>query len=329
MVDSDSEARRTSSRQPLLDRRSTLSVLGGTAAFLNAPGGIGKGTAASAAELVAPTELKNGLLNSRVTENLMSPPPYGLECADINYPSYFAGVWSATSEAKSVFAPCGVAVFGGNATLRAAENEIGPDKALRYRARFVPGGASPASSSSTTIVADREFNVREIAKASMGSNAVVDVSLVTPNKFSCVLAPSGAGKLFNVDLIALARRAEDHHANSDDPYHEFDCSEVVRQIIAPLNSSGGGEQRSGGGGAREQPQPSSGGGGPVLKEIETISLYTAVPGANGEISEIKCQQRSATFLLPSQTDLLAYKMWEYAKGRPIDVRFYDVTYSKI
>lgn len=35
------------------------------------------------------SELQNGLLESRVLENLMSPPPYDLEKADISYPVSF------------------------------------------------------------------------------------------------------------------------------------------------------------------------------------------------------------------------------------------------
>jgi hypothetical protein len=61
---------------------------------------------------------------------------------------------------------------------------------------------------------------------------------------------------------------------------------------------------------------------PLLKKIETTSLYTLV-GA-----EVHCRQRSATFLLPSQQDPMAMKLWEMSRGRPIDVRFYDVIYTK-
>ena len=34
------------------------------------------------------TELPNGLLESRVLEYVLSPPPYGMECTDIVYPRY-------------------------------------------------------------------------------------------------------------------------------------------------------------------------------------------------------------------------------------------------
>lgn len=67
------------------------------------------------------------------------------------------------------------------------------------------------------------------------------------------------------------------------------------------------------------------------KEIETTSVYTAdnVGGDDSVVREIKCRQRTATFLVPSQTDPLAFKMWQMSRGQPVDVRYYDVTYLKI
>ncbi|CAJ1890959.1 unnamed protein product [Cylindrotheca closterium] len=253
-------------------------------------------------------ELESGLLESRVMEDLLSPPTYGLEIPDIYYPSYFAGVWGTSSVGTNVEAPCGIPLFGGNRTYAAAKNEIGETNALKYRARFV------TSSDRDAAIADREFNVREIAKATMGANSVVDVPLATPNKFCCLLAPAGSPNLLTVDIIALARRQENNEKT-------FDCSEVVRQIVAPANQN--------------KPQagiPTAGtnkGGVPtLLKEIETVSLYTPGPLINGQVQTIKCRQRTATFLLPSQDDPVAYQMWQMTRGRPIDVRFYDVTYTR-
>lgn len=107
-------------------------------------------------------------------------------------------------------------------------------ESLSYRARFVASGgnvggagigvgvrgvegAVPSSSSSSSstndnssnygsyIAADREFNAKEIAKAAMGSYSVVDVSVATPNRFSCLLAPpSGTGDLISVVSFKFA-----------------------------------------------------------------------------------------------------------------------------
>lgn len=232
------------------------------------------------------------------TENLLSPPPYGLETSDIFYPEWFRGSWRVVSETKDVQAPCGIALFGGNSTFSRAKAEIGTF--LKYESRFVVDGNG-------NIVADREYNVKSIATAAMGEYSVLNIPLATPNKFTCILAPKGSPNMLQVDLIALNRRQETINER------QFDCSEVTREIVAPLKSNERTQQMT------ASPQSAS-----ILKEVETISLYTFNPTSK----EITCQQRSATFLLPSQTNPLAMKMWEASRGRPIDVRFYNVVYKK-
>jgi hypothetical protein len=232
-----------------------------------------------------------GLLESRVLENVMSPPPYKLEGPDVFYPNWFGGTWDVESTTSDVQSPCGPILFGGNATYVKAREEIG--KSLQYQSRFISDGYDH-------IIADREFNVKSIAKVAMGANSVVDVSTATPNKFSCILSPTGSPSMLTVDLIVLNRRQENIDANN------FHCSEVVREIVSAVGQSP----------ARPQ--------SPLLKEIETTSLYRLVSP-----TEIQCIQRSATFLLPSQQDPMAYRLWEMSRGRPTDVRFYKVVYTKV
>jgi len=236
--------------------------------------------------------LESGLLDSRVTENVLSPPPYGLEGPDIFYPSWLSGTWKVESTCTDVLAPCGITLFGGNVTYQSALKDVG--STLSYGSRFVTSG--------DITIADREYNVRSIAKAAMGSNSVVDINLATPNKFSCVLAPTGSPSLLKVDLITLLRRQENIGDN------HFDCSEVVREIVSPVGQQSG-------------PAWSS---ATILKEVETTSLYTYDP----IMDVVRCRQRSAVFLLPSQQSPMAMKMFEYSRGRPIDVRFFDVVYTK-
>jgi hypothetical protein len=198
----------------------------------------------------------------------------------------------------NVIAPCGRQLFGGNETFLSATKEIGPAAALQYDARFIPESTGRA-------IADREYNVKSIAKVSLGKNSVVDISLATPNKFSCLIAPDGSPTMLTVDLIVLNRRQE-----IIDEIH-FDCSEVVREIVSTA-------------GERSTRQRST-----LLKEIETCSLYTAiVPNDGGPCTQVICRQRSAAFLLPSQDDPMIMKMFEYCRGRPVDVRFYDVLYTR-
>ncbi len=103
--------------------------------------------------------------------------------------SYFYGVWDVHSKTTDVIAPCGIALFGGNNTYTKAQNEIGTT--LTYKSRFIPTTAAAATVTSTfgssnnssnnnsnnnnnneltvpksaPIIADREYNVVEIAKS--------------------------------------------------------------------------------------------------------------------------------------------------------------------
>ncbi len=240
--------------------------------------------------------------------------------------SYFSGVWDVESKTTDVLAPCGITLFGGNYTYAKAQKEIGTT--LTYKSRFIGGGSAVTSYTNSnsddtpSIIADREYNVVEIAKSAMGSNSVLDVPLSTPNKVSVILSPASANQVFQADLITVNRRSE--YISPCD----FHCSEVVRQIIAPATKGGSSSSTSG---TKAQPNnqpmaPSR--SSSLLKEIETASLYTALKDDDGSINKVLCRQRSATFLLPSQQDPLALKMWEMSRGRPIDVRFYDIVYTK-
>lgn len=75
---------------------------------------------------------------------------------------------------------------------------------LQYKARFI---ASKTNADAYVVVADREYNAKEIAKAAMGSFSVVDVKEATPNRFSCLLAPvegSGGSLICVVSLLVVA-----------------------------------------------------------------------------------------------------------------------------
>ena len=196
---------------------------------------------------------------------------------------------------SSVDAPCGELVFGGDMRLRKAKEEIG--SALNYRCRFIQGRDDDS------IIADREYNVQEIAKASMGNAAVLDI-IASPNLISCTLFPAGSDKLIRADLVTLARKQENSMNNT------FICSELSQQIITALGEGTMGFTEN----KNRQ-----------LKQIETISSFQ-----RQEVTgQIHCVQRTATFLVPSQQDPAAFKMWQMTKGRPIDVRFFHVVYSKI
>jgi len=259
------------------DRRDTIKILGSIS--------VGILAGPSLAE-----DKQKAVLESRLVENSLQPPPYGMEGSDVFYPSWFEGRWKVASTCNEVQAPCGNLLFGGNQTFAAAQKEVG--NTTLYESRFL-------RTQNDNVVADREFNVRSIAKAAMGSNSVLDIPLSTPNKMTCILAPEGAPTNLRVDLLILNRLQEPAPTPT-----QFFCSEVARQIVAPLGSAGA---------------PSA----TLLKEIETISLYEQI----GDV--VTCRQRSATFLLPSQQNPQATYLWQASRGRPIDVRFYTVKYTKV
>jgi len=245
-------------------------------------------------------------LEARSAENSLVPPPYGMEASDIFYPPSFLGSWKALSKTTDIIAPCGFELFtGGKAGYdNAVQTEVKEGNDLEYKARFVTLSGGEGGSGSTYIAADREYNAKEIAKAAMGTYSVVDTPVATPNRYSCVLAPpGGTNNLICVDILALARKAEPVSSE------KFVCSEFVRQIVSPAQRNN----------PNAPPVP------PLsVKEIETISIYNVV----GE-NKITCRQRTATFLVPSQTDPLAFKKWQLSQGKPVDVRYYDVTYTRL
>jgi len=178
------------------------------------------------------------------------------------------------------------------------QSEIKDHNDLVYKARFING-------QDENVIADREYNAKEIAKAAMGDYSVIDTPIATPNRYSCLLAPpsnSGTDNLISVDILAIKRKAE--AITSPD---KFVCSEYVRQVVTPSQK----------GNPNAQIPPLS------VKEIETISIYNVV-----NKDKIECRQRTATFLVPSQTDQIAFQKWSISKGRPVDIRYYDVSYTR-
>jgi hypothetical protein len=245
--------------------------------------------------------LPSGLLESRVLENVLSPPTYGMEGPDIFYPSWLAGTWNVASTTTVVEAPCGEALFGAKAMYAAAQADVGTT--LNYESRFIETKTDPLRN---YVIADRAFNIQSIAMAAVGPKSVLDMSLITPNKVSVILAPPGAPNLVKIDLLTLNRRQEE----PDDTH--FYCSEVVREILSPI-------------GNRDAKTALK---SPILKEVETTSLYQRVLDPKSKNEIVKCRQRSASYLVPSQDNPTLFRMWEMSQGKPVDVRFFDVTYTR-
>ena len=79
----------------------------------------------------------SSLLRRRVSERVASMPDFGVESRDLYYPRYFAGSWDALSTTVSVDAPCGVGLFGGDAALARAREDVGVK--VSYGADWIDG----------------------------------------------------------------------------------------------------------------------------------------------------------------------------------------------
>lgn len=258
------------------------------------------------------------LLESRYQQHDKYPPPtYGMECPDIYYPPSFLGTWRAVSKTIDVQAPCGYDLFtGGKEAYDATyDTEVKVGKVLEYGARFISSSLA-GGNEEIVIVADREYNAREIAKAAMGTFSVVDTPVATPNRYTCLLAPPGndTGDLISVDILAIGRRAEPRSALGK---RKIVCAEYVRQIVSRAKQRRGGDNPNSLSLIVAAPLS--------VKEIETISIYNV---NDDEKDRITCQQRTATYLVPSQTDPIAFKKWQLSGGRPVDLRRYDVIYTR-
>lgn len=198
---------------------------------------------------------------------------------------------------------------------------------LVYKARFVKHGSS--------VVSDRAYNVQSIAEASMGSGSVLYRTDVeeSPHVMEMSIRPNlAAGEIFSVKLHVIARQQETipfpgvlgRRARSDgSDIHLFDSedwngakavdgdyrnnnkkialltSETVRQKVVPKSDD-----------LRVAPQ---------IKEVETTTVFEVNDGEDGLISS---WQRTCTYVPKSDLKYID------TKGRPVDVRWYELQYAR-
>lgn len=148
--------------------------------------------------------------NKRLRSGNAQMLPRGiLQAPDVYYPSYMAGLWNTTSAGTGFTAPLGEKLFGGASAVRAAERDM--NNTLIYPSLF----SLLPDDDSGRVIADRLFNVKSIAVASMGEGAVFDESQPDSNparRLHLGIAPSknvgnkDVGNLFDIDLIAVSRQ---------------------------------------------------------------------------------------------------------------------------
>mmetsp|Transcript_63282 Transcript_63282/g.127078 ORF Transcript_63282/g.127078 Transcript_63282/m.127078 type:complete len:297 (+) Transcript_63282:714-1604(+) len=175
------------------------------------------------------------------------------------------------------------------------------------------------------VVADREYNIGSIVKATMGEQAILNVPVGqdNPNRLVFVLSPAGAnGTIFRAELRVTSRRTETPFPSTVAGREAgFDVFEGARQVVtverSAANAGGGGET-----GAMPKPQ-SKKGPPPLIKDIETTTLFTKI--GDGKIEAL---QRTATFLVPStNADPMKAAAIQRMGGRAVDVRTYRVIYT--
>jgi len=297
-------------------------VLSGTlAAFLLPPPLSAR--AAIAGNTIPPSFLSQDFLANRAAG--FDPNSYrcGVQTSDIFYPPYFAGKWNATSYFVQVDAPCGPAAFGGQAVLDAALKEIKNGGApLSYVTKFRSVGGGDG----TTVIADRLYNVEQIAISSMGRNSIVDDAQPDnynlANKLRLSISPRAAGGLtYDIDLIVTDRdqrslRSSSSSSSSSSSVSSvpdrFDALERTLQIVSTRSNTAIVGDIS-------PPSPS------LRKEIETVTSYTRISDA-----KLEAIQRTATFLTPSDPRYrLAFAKNPDVEKKAVDIRIYKVIYEKI
>lgn len=175
------------------------------------------------------------------------------------------------------------------------------------------------------VISDRGYNVKSIAEASMGTSSVLYCSDTSgnPNSISLSVRPNAAdGEVYGVKMKILSRFEEinelpyvlgraarpngsdilsfdaDHMASKHE--EALLTSETVRQEIR-LNT--------------EDLRIS-----PIVKEIETSTIFRLEPV---DKNSIVAWQRTCTYLTRSDDHYVD------AKGRPVDLRWYNVQYSRV
>ena len=247
-------------------------------------------------------------------------PTYGIESADVVYPEWFLGKWTATSQLESVIAPAGVDLFApgrnGTDSLQRARAEIGPQDALKYDVRW---RKRVNLKDELDVVVDRGYNVASISRAAMGEKAVQEVQEDGPDHLTTYLVPKGAppGITYAADLRVVSRRTDP--PDSSRP-NRFVCAETTRQTVTSIA------------GGKAGPGPPK---SPLVKEIETIVTYELDAS---DPNLMRGYQRTATFLVPDAQYTGDPKLAEIAAARltsfrgrlvAVDVRTYSLEYRRL
>lgn len=221
----------------------------------------------------------------------------GLAQEDVMYPSWFLGKWKAASKFVDFTYPLGAEAHQGpsyNTTMK----EL--DSVLEYVCKFKPD----PTRSSDECIADRLYNVEQIALSSIGKNCILD-DVQTPganlaNELHLVIRPPNieAGTIYDIMLTTSDRVSTTPRKNV------FDVLERTKQTI--LVQSEFQSKR-------------------LIKDIETITSYELL-----DSDHIKAIQRTAAFLSPEDSRYRkAVSNFPEIENTSIDVRKFVVDYVRV
>ena len=300
----------------------------------------------SVAALQSPFTAPENLI-ARFAQKAPPRPKARLFEEDIFYPDYFAGVWETESKLISVMCPAGYKLFGRPGSFESAQrvrfliwlemtlqclhssdiaNNLDCDfpydqevnNTVKYRSRFVRIGKH--------VVADRLFNVRAIAEATMGPQSVLDCDLPTntPNRVFAAIRPNGAdGGVFLVSMKALARQQQEgplpNVIGDPDVMPTFMPEPLTTGPSAVADVEGFGLYTSEMVRQEVRPDTEDLRVAPSIKEVETTTLFiTKATDGN----HVEAWQKTSSYLTRSNLQYVD------THGRPTDVRLYKLKYTR-
>ena len=187
---------------------------------------------------------------------------------DLVYPDWMAGTWEVTSTLEEMVAPLAPELvtpgFEGNRPYL--------HQPVKFQVRFVEKNVRVGlpglllQTASLAVVAEREFNGLQIARAYLGDRAVLSVKVDSNNTNRQITQLQGDGQL----ISTVTGRASETPAP-----HQFIATEITQQVFR-------GDSQI------------------YLNEVETTTAYQQL-----ESTEIEADQVTAIYLSPQDPDYFA------------------------
>lgn len=231
-------------------------------------------------------------------------PPLTVTAPDLFYPVSFDGTWDTSSITLSVAAPCGASLFGRPGALRAAQESVSTDAPLRYRTRFVP------SPNGAAVVPDRSFNLESIGAVALGPKSILQCEGGASKAKMSVRPAQSGGTVFTVTL-SIRTRQQEYASNSSASFAGMEGSAMNGGTVLLTSET-----------VTQRVQADGTNSTPLVKDVETTTIYF-LDGDREVQQTFAAKQRTCTYL--AQAEL----RFQETRGKPVDVRWYDLVYSKM